>query len=1010
MFFNFQLNAQQYPFRNYTTNEGLSTNKIITIHQKSNKQLWLGTTEGINIYDGNSFQSANQYFKLPNRNVYDIAEINGKTYVGTNGGLCVYDGKDTSVFKTQHGLNHNRVYKTFKDRDGIIWIATAKGAHILKNNKITNVDIHPVINNEPIYNIYEDESGALWFCSITSGVIKYFKNEAKQYLNLYPPLSFVGGALQVNDSTIWFTSRLGLFAMINDSIQEVNTGASEGTSFYDIMKNEKGDIWLGSTSGAYVYRNGSFQNFTTEHGLIHDEIFKIFEDNENSMWFSSTEKGISQLINEKFILSDESNIKFKEVTGIIPKSDTLLYIASKQGLVLYNRFNGHIDTLNVPKVEYYNGYYEHETKQLFVGSNNDIIVVNEDKSYDIIRHFHREGNLRKCWAIQKDNNAKLWFGTSGGIGHIKDSLISFYKSDGNYHDFVLDIQKTKDGTLYFATEFGLTYLKNGKLTNYSKEHNFHRARIRQVEEGPAGNLWLAGEKGLFKGNGQEQFEKIEYEHIRDEPIQSLKFDKNGQLWAGIRTGVLRINFSSETPQIRYFSNFEGFQGKECNISAIYASSDGQMIFGTESGLVTYRPQFEIDQKITPKVELKINVEGLESLKEYSDTIDVKGHPVNLELPTNNNHLDFHFKINSLLFGKGIQFEYKLEGFDNSWKTAKNDSKIEYSELSYGTYNFRIRVVDHPDLFPTDEITIPFSIKKPFYLQGWFIGICFVIVITWIYSYYLIRKNVNLLHKQQKIILSQKSMVEEKNKEIVDSITYAKRIQDAILPNDTLLNESFLDFFVLYKPRDIVSGDFYWVEKIDDEVVFAAADCTGHGVPGAMVSLMCSNLLRKVIIEEKCKDPGLVLDKVSKDLLDRLDGKNEKVADGMDITLCFWNQTTNELRFSGANNPLYLMRNNELIIHKTDKQPIGYFEDRKPFSTHTLQTKKEDQIVLFSDGIIDQFGGPKNKKFSSKRFRNELLTNHSNLMTEQKKDLEKTLNEWQNKEDQIDDICVFSVRF
>jgi serine phosphatase RsbU (regulator of sigma subunit) len=178
----------------------------------------------------------------------------------------------------------------------------------------------------------------------------------------------------------------------------------------------------------------------------------------------------------------------------------------------------------------------------------------------------------------------------------------------------------------------------------------------------------------------------------------------------------------------------------------------------------------------------------------------------------------------------------------------------------------------------------------------------------------------------------------------------------------------------------------------------------------MVSLMCSNLLRKVILEEKCNDPGKVLDIVSDDLLKRLDGKEEKVADGMDITLCFWNPSTNTLRFSGAHNPLYHIRGNQLDIYKTDKQPIGYFEDRKPFTTHQIEILENDQIVLFSDGIVDQFGGPKNKKFSSKRFRKEILE-HQNLSLEaQKEKLAHTLELWQDSEEQIDDICILSVRF
>ncbi len=241
----------------------------------------------------------------------------------------------------------------------------------------------------------------------------------------------------------------------------------------------------------------------------------------------------------------------------------------------------------------------------------------------------------------------------------------------------------------------------------------------------------------------------------------------------------------------------------------------------------------------------------------------------------------------------------------------------------------------------------------------------------------------LLNRQKEIILKQKGVVEDKNQEIVDSINYAKRIQDAILPNNSLLRNCFNEYFVFYKPRDIVSGDFYWVEEIEDWIVFTAADCTGHGVPGAMVSLMCSNLLRKVIIEDRELDPGKVLDKVSAQLLQRLQIDEGKVDDGMDLTLCFWNKTTNELKFAGAHNPLYLIHKGELKIFKTNKQPIGYFEDKVDFTTKTIQLEKGDQIIIFSDGYKDQFGGPKNKKFGAKRL-NKMFTDIAHLALAQQK--------------------------
>jgi ligand-binding sensor domain-containing protein/serine phosphatase RsbU (regulator of sigma subunit) len=999
--------AQKFPFKNYTVNEGLSTNKIISIYQKENNELWLGSSEGINVFDGNSFKSSNSLFKLPNRTVYDINEINNKTYVSTNGGLCIYDGKDTVVYKTSNGLKHNRVFKTYQDRDGVIWIATQGGVHIFKD-KITNVDIHPVINNQAIYNIYEDNQGALWFCSSKSGVIRYYKNETKQFLNLNYPHSFVGGILQYNDSTLWAATRSGLYSIIDEKIKKINTGAGLLTNFYDIKKSENGDIWLASNDGVFVYRNNQFSVFTTDNGLIHNTILKIFEDNENSMWFASPGNGISQLINEKFNLFDASNLHYTNVTSIIPKNDSILFLGCTGGVVKFNRLSKKAEKLPVPPRNYLGGFYDNSAKQLIMGSTDGTFLIDDDFNYKIIHSISSEGHLRKCWNTVRDVKGKLWFATSEGVGHLKDSLVSFYNSVGNYSEFVLDMQKDSSGRLYFATELGLTYLEDDEIINYSKEHNFHKNRIREITLDKNGVMWFAGDKGLYKQSA-DTFQRIEYYHIKNEPLQSLVFDNENNLWAGVSNGILNFNFKNKKPYIRFYSKSDGFIAQECNLSASFSSKNGNVYFGTENGLINYKPTHKADKQIIPKINLTMDVLGISDLKKYSNSLNSLEIPNQLDLPRNNNNISFSFKVVSLLYGETIKFKHQLVGLEKGWKSSNNVSEINYRELPFGSYIFKLKILDHPNLQESDEVLIHFTIQKPFYLQTWFIFICTIIILTWGYSYYLIRKNVKLLNRQQEIIISQKETVEKTNKEIVDSITYAKRIQDAILPKDRFLNTVFSEYFILYKPCKIVSGDFYWVEKLGDEVVFAAADCTGHGVPGAMVSLMCSNLLRKVILEEKCSDPGLALDKISIDLLKRLEGHNETVNDGMDISLCFWNPITNELKFSGANNPMFIIRDGELKITKADKQPIGYFEDRVPFTTHKVNVKSDDQIILFSDGYKDQFGGPKNKKFSSKRFKQSILDNSNSNLEAQEEILNNIFENWRKNEEQIDDVCIFSIK-
>jgi serine phosphatase RsbU (regulator of sigma subunit)/Tfp pilus assembly protein PilF len=251
-------------------------------------------------------------------------------------------------------------------------------------------------------------------------------------------------------------------------------------------------------------------------------------------------------------------------------------------------------------------------------------------------------------------------------------------------------------------------------------------------------------------------------------------------------------------------------------------------------------------------------------------------------------------------------------------------------------------------------------------------------------------------------------LEEKNKEITDSIKYAKRIQSAILPPDKLVKEYLKKSFILYKPKDIVAGDFYWLEHKADKVLFAAADCTGHGVPGAMVSVVCNNALNRSVREHGLTDPGEILDKTREIVIAEFEKSDEDVKDGMDIALC--SLEGNKLQYAGAHNPLWVIRNGEIIEIKANKQPIGKFDNPEPYTTRLLELEKGDSIYIFSDGYVDQFGGEKGKKFKSNAFRELLLSVQDESMEEQKSILDVTFENWRGDLEQIDDVCVIGVKF
>jgi len=273
-----------------------------------------------------------------------------------------------------------------------------------------------------------------------------------------------------------------------------------------------------------------------------------------------------------------------------------------------------------------------------------------------------------------------------------------------------------------------------------------------------------------------------------------------------------------------------------------------------------------------------------------------------------------------------------------------------------------------------------------------------------YENIIIDKNKNLIHSNDKVN-QQKLKLEIKNKEITDSINYASRIQNAILPPENKINEYLKNNFILFLPKDIVAGDFYWMEEANNLLHFAVADCTGHGVPGAMVSVVCHNALNRSIREFNLKTPSEILSKTRELVIETFDQGDENVKDGMDIALCSLDMNNNILQFAGANNPLIIIRNKEIIEIKGDRQPIGKYANSKGFTNHQIELEKNDSIYIFSDGFQDQFGGKNGKKLKLKGLKEILISNNDKSMRHQKNRIEDAFNLWKDELEQIDDVCI-----
>jgi len=306
-----------------------------------------------------------------------------------------------------------------------------------------------------------------------------------------------------------------------------------------------------------------------------------------------------------------------------------------------------------------------------------------------------------------------------------------------------------------------------------------------------------------------------------------------------------------------------------------------------------------------------------------------------------------------------------------------------------------------------------------FFRNIYLGVTFFLVFT-ILTYfkkivtYLEKSNLNknvLLQRFNSEISSQKLEIENQHHEIKSSIKYAQRIQRAILPSAKVIKGNLPNSFVYYLPKDVVAGDFYWTEKKADSVLFAAADCTGHGVPGAMVSVVCNNALNQSVKEFGFTQPSLILDKTRELVVETFSESEDDVKDGMDIALCSINFETNVLQYAGANNSVWIIRTGSCEVEeiKSDKQPIGVYDIVKPFTNHTIQLEKEDIVYIFSDGYPDQFGGPKGKKMKYKPFKEFLLSICEKSILDQKELLANHFNQWKGGLEQVDDVCVIGVK-
>lgn len=584
-------------------------------------------------------------------------------------------------------------------------------------------------------------------------------------------------------------------------------------------------------------------------------------------------------------------------------------------------------------------------RKLAYSCNNIGIFYEENGAFSIALQYHL-----KSLEIQKRIGNQVGIGNSyNNLGILYNDSQDYEKAD-EYYQKALEIRKEINDSS------GLGSVLNNIGLIYQKAEKWDLARVylddAQVVFNNLKDNWG---KGMVEYNiGTLLMKKGELDSAEYHMNESLKIN---------RKIAFKSRISSSLSQLAYIEIERGTEAKNEGRSNYKVHYEKAKQYASEALQIAKEINSYSDQRVACD-QLHF---ALKELGEYKQALEV--HEL---LSQSKDSMDFA-NNSRLLMSQKYQYEYDQKVERDSIQLAE-EKKVQDAHLEKE------------------------KIQKYALYGGIVLSLIFGATI-----YNRFRKS----QAQKSIIEQQKLIVEEKNTEILDSINYAKRIQAAILPPTHVIKKYLKDCTVIYMPKDIVAGDFYWLQNVGKQTLFAAADCTGHGVPGALVSVVCNGALNRSVKEYGLSEPGEILDKTREIVIEEFSKTNEDVKDGMDVALCSLEGLN--LKYAGANNPLWIVRNDEVIEIKADKQPIGSFEYKKPFITHQIQLLSGDTFYLFSDGIVDQFGGEKGKKLKPKGLREILLRASKMSIQDQRNEIISSIKNWSESFDQVDDICLIAVK-
>lgn len=811
------------------------------------------------------------------------------------------------------------------------------------------------------------------------------------------------------------------------------------------IKLSNGNICVGSKNDGIIIFNNEGEivaKYNVENGLINNSVWYLYEDVQHNIWVA-TDKGISYIELSSHLSKIASGLLSEVNLNSIVNDQNTLYIGTSQSLV---------------KIE------KSEMK------------LEEKKISDALESYHQVLNFKDA-----DGKKHLIAATDHGIVEVTNDITNYIDDDGDFPVLLIQVSRF-DKNLLFASGIGQVYIykiENEKW-NRIKTFNIGGLRINSFAEPQSLVLWAGTNNNNYfeinlnsNNDSQNNISPLELKLKRIKNPVTRFFYLNDQVNVDTDEGIYQ--YSNNTwvrnknilglPPDSKLAIFRTFETNGINLGALMLNEAGNINCGFFMKQTTERNYKWVDKFLKRLYNISINSicvvnndlwlasnEGLfyyDLLQENTGNFKYNTLINSIHIPgTNlfyagnnwmqknthtsssfdykNNQIKFEYTATNYVVAEKIKFSSILIPFDNQYTDWSTERIRSFTNLPEGDYTFKVKSIDiYGNIGVEDEFS--FTVLPPWYRTWWAYSLfVFTAVITTIG---LIKFNTRRLKKQNQLleatvinrtqeIAEQKNKIEEINREVTDSIRYAQMIQNSILPLSSDLKKNIPESFIFYKPRDIVSGDFYWIHEIPSEnrIFIAAADCTGHGVPGAFMSMMGMEKLNQSVKDIKNINPSAILSYLNKEIKLTL-GKHiqeRELRDGMEIALIDVNLNNNSITFSGANRPLWLVtkgkESDDIEIFKPTKAGIaGFTEFDQVFEQITINIEKDQTIYLFTDGAIDQFGGPSGKKIMTKGLKNLINGIQSEDLQTQHMKVASFFESWQGQHEQVDDILIIGLK-